>query len=64
MPKGAGGRGQGRKASTQKQARFFGFIAGGGKPRKGGPSRSQARDMLRGTKVKKLPKKARRRKKK
>ena len=43
---------------SKAQARLFGLIAGGGTPSGGGPSESQAREALRGTKVKNLPEKA------
>lgn len=43
---------------TQKQARFFGAVAGGKARKKTSLSRSQARESLRGTKVKSLPKSA------
>ncbi len=44
-------------AKSKKQAAFFGAVAGG-KARKGkGLSKAKAKEMLRGTKVKKLPKK-------
>jgi hypothetical protein len=42
------------KAASKAQARFFGAIAGGRVKRKGF-SRKEARDRLRGVKLKRLP---------
>lgn len=42
---------------SQAQARFFGAVAGGAIKRKG-LSKSKARESVRGTKVKSLPKRA------
>lgn len=48
-----------RKAKSKAQARYLGAVAGG-KARKGhkGLSGAKAREMLRGTKVKRLPARA------
>lgn len=43
-----------RRAKSKAQARFLGAVAGGAIRRKG-LSASKARELLRGTKVKKLP---------
>lgn len=43
---------------SKAQAGFFGAIAGGKSNKKGGPSKSQAREALRGSKIKGLPKRA------
>lgn len=48
------------KPTSQKQARFFGAIAGGAIKVKGFPA-SHAKGDLKGMKVSKLPKKAKRR---
>lgn len=48
------------KAVSRAQARFFGAIAGGRVKRKGF-SRKEARDRLRGVRMKKLPSRIRRR---
>lgn len=48
------------KPSTQKQARFFGAIAGGAIKVKGFP-KSHAKSDLKGMKVSKLPKRAKKR---
>lgn len=44
---------------SKKQAAFLGLVAAGKITRKGTPSRAQAREMLRGSKVKPLPTRAR-----
>lgn len=49
-------RGRARRPVSQRQARFFGAIAGGALKKKGFPAKA-AKDDLRGVKVKKLPKK-------
>jgi hypothetical protein len=46
------------KAKSKAQARFFGAVAGG-KVRKKGLSRKEARTRLRGVRVKKLPARSR-----
>lgn len=43
-----------RKARSKAQARFFGAVAGGQIKRKG-LSRKRAQEMLKGTKMKRLP---------
>lgn len=50
-----------RKAKSKAQARFLGAVAGGQIRRKG-LSRTRAREMLKGTKVKRLPARKRTRK--
>lgn len=45
-----------KKAKSVQQARFFGAIAGG-ELKKKGLSKAKAKEMLRGTKMKELPKK-------
>jgi len=47
-----------KKAKSKAQARFLGAVAGG-KAKKKGLSSSKARELLRGTKTKKLPARAR-----
>jgi hypothetical protein len=49
-------------AKSKRQARLFGAIAGGNKrlARKTGLTRSQAREAVRGQKVRKLPERSRR----
>lgn len=49
---------------SKKQAGFLGAIAGGKARKKGGPTRAQAREMLRGSKLKGLPTRSRRRRRK
>jgi len=49
------------KAKSKAQARFFGAVAGG-KVRKKGLSKKEARTRLRGVKMKKLPARKKRRK--
>lgn len=50
-----------KKPVSKAQARLFGLIAGGGHPRKGsGLSRTQARNILRGKRIKGLPARSRR----
>lgn len=51
-----------RKAKSKAQARYFGAVAGGKARKKGGLSRKKAREMLRGTKMKRLPARARKKK--
>jgi hypothetical protein len=51
-----------RKAKSKAQARFLGAVAGGQIKRKG-MTKAKAREMLRGTKVKKLPARKRKRRK-
>ena len=48
---------------SKRQARFLGAVAAGKARKKGGPSRTQAREMLRGSKQKGLPERAPKRKK-
>lgn len=48
---------------SKRQARFLGLVAAGKIKRKDAPSRAQARESLRGAKVKRLPEKAPKRKK-
>jgi hypothetical protein len=50
-----------RRAKSKAQARYLGAVAGGQIKRKG-LSRKKAREMLKGTKVKKLPARKRKRK--
>lgn len=50
-------------AKSKKQARFLGaVISGQVKKKSSGLSKAEAREMLRGTKLKKLPKKVKRKK--
>jgi hypothetical protein len=49
-----------RKAKSKRQARFFGAVAGGKSRKKTGLSSSKAREMLRGTKMKRLPERKKR----
>lgn len=42
-------------AKSKRQARFLGAVAAGKIRRKGAPSKARAREMLRGTKTKRLP---------
>jgi hypothetical protein len=49
------------KAKSKAQARFFGAVAGG-RIRKKGLSKKEARTRLQGVKVSKLPKRSKRRK--
>jgi hypothetical protein len=51
------------KAKSKAQARFFGAVAGG-KIRKKGLSRKEARTRLRGVKMSKLPKRKSRKRRK
>lgn len=51
------------KAKSKAQARFFGAVAGG-KVRKKGLSKKEARTRLRGVKAAKLPARSRKRKRK
>lgn len=50
------------KITSRKQARFLGFIAGGGKPKGGkGPSQGKAQKMMmenRGMKMRDMPERA------
>jgi len=48
---------------SKKQAGFLGAIAGGKSKKKGGPSKEQAKEMLRGSKVKGLPTRAKKKSK-
>lgn len=48
------------KPKSKAQARFFGAVAGG-KVHKKGFSKKEARDRLRGTKMKELPERKRKR---
>lgn len=50
-----------RKVKSRAQARFLGAVAGGQVKRKG-LTRAKARELLRGTKVKRLPARKRKRK--
>jgi hypothetical protein len=50
------------KAKSKRQARLFGAIAGGRKTKATGMSRKEARNRLRGVNIKKLPNRARKRK--
>lgn len=50
-------------AKSKRQARFLGAVASGRVKRKG-ISKTRAREMLRGTKIKRLPETARKRKRK
>jgi hypothetical protein len=50
------------KPVSKRQARFFGAVAGG-KARGSGMTRKEARDRLRGIKLKNLPEKRRKRRK-
>jgi hypothetical protein len=54
------------KIRSKKQAGYLGIVAGGGTPRRGRrkslPSKATAREMLRGAKLRGLPKKKRVRK--
>lgn len=53
-----------KKAKSKAQAHFFGLIASGQMPRgKTSLTPAKAREMLKGTKIKKLPKYAKGRKK-
>lgn len=49
-----------RKVKSKAQARFLGAIAGGRRKPPKGLSRAKAREMLRGTKLKRLPARKRR----
>lgn len=49
---------------SRAQARLFGAVAGGKRTKAKGLSRKKAREALRGSKVKKLPARKRKRKKK
>jgi hypothetical protein len=52
------------KAKSKAQARLFGLIAAGKKTRKAtGMTRAEAKRRLRGVKIKKLPRRAKKRKK-
>jgi hypothetical protein len=51
------------KPKSQAQARLFGAIAGGKSTKAKGMSASEAKTRLRGTKVKSLPKRSRKRSK-
>lgn len=44
---------------SKAQARFLGMVAAGKINRKNAPSKTQAREMTRGAKVKRLPERAR-----
>jgi hypothetical protein len=48
---------------SKRQARYLGAVAAGKARKKGGPSRKQAREMLRGAKLKRLPNTAPKKKK-
>lgn len=47
--------------TSKRQARLFGAIAGGRSTKARGMSSSQARESLRGTKIKRLPARSRKR---
>ena len=47
---------------SKKQARYLGAVAAGKARKKGGPSKKQAREMLRGSSVKRLPERAKKKK--
>jgi len=51
-----------RKAKSRAQARLFGAIAGGAKTKAAGLSPAEAREMLKGTKLSKLPARKKRKK--
>ena len=51
-------------AKSKRQAAYFGAVIAGRARGKGHPSKAQARELLRGTKVKRLPRTKRKRKRK
>lgn len=50
-----------RKAKSKAQARFLGAVASGRARKSGGLSKTKAREMLKGSKVKRLPARKRKR---